>query len=309
MEDASLLCELQQSHGDLNSMIVISDHVCAEYRQKGHPERPERILSTLDYLKSQKKLPIRWLSPGKVSNEQLLRAHSPGHLAQGAAPVADFDADTPAYPAIDSHTRRAAGGALTALAIATQEDGARPFSLFRPPGHHAERDRAMGFCYFNHIAVAALEARQMGFGRVAVFDFDVHHGNGTEEILFEVPGCAFFSVHQFPCYPGTGRESRGNCLNYTVPPGAPREFYRSQLQRALLDLESWKPDLIAVSAGFDAYSKDPLSDAALEIEDYNWLGERLASTRLPLFSLLEGGYSEDLPLLIGAYLKGLSSVS
>jgi acetoin utilization deacetylase AcuC-like enzyme len=176
----------------------------------------------------------------------------------------------------------------------------------RPPGHHATRDRAMGFCYLNNIAIAALEAVATGAKSVAVFDFDVHHGNGTEAILFDRPGVEFFSVHQFPCYPGTGAKNVGkNCFNYPVAPGTPRESWRATLAHALADLKRFRPDLVGVSAGFDAYARDPLADGALLAEDFHWLGQSLRKLGVPFFSLLEGGYSKDLPELIFAYIKGV----
>jgi acetoin utilization deacetylase AcuC-like enzyme len=163
----------------------------------------------------------------------------------------------------------------------------------------------MGFCYLNSIAIAALEARATGFDRVAVFDFDVHHGNGTEAILHQRPGCAFFSIHQFPAYPGTGRRHQDNCFNYTVPPGLSRSAYRDVAVQALDDLHAFEPQLVAVSAGFDAYSGDPLCQQQLEVEDFHWFGTRFREMGVPVFSVLEGGYSDSLPELILAYLLGL----
>ena len=149
-------------------------------------------------------------------------------------------------------------------------------------------------------------ASSTGFKRVAVFDFDVHHGNGTEDILLNQPGIEFFSVHQHPAYPNTGAANRGrNCFNYPVAPGASRETYRAALMHALNDLKHFQPNLIAVSAGFDAYARDPLADAPLLAEDFHWIGESLRKLNVPMFSLLEGGYSRDLPELIFAYLKGV----
>ncbi len=177
----------------------------------------------------------------------------------------------------------------------------------RPPGHHATREHSMGFCYLNNIAIAVLEAVAAGSSRVAVFDFDVHHGNGTEDILLNREGTAFFSIHQFPAYPGTGEKNIGNnCFDYPVVPSAPREIYRVTLARALADLKSFSPDLIAVSAGFDAYVRDPLAQGTLLAEDFHWLGRELRTLKTPFFSLLEGGYSRDLPDLIFAYLKGVA---
>jgi len=165
----------------------------------------------------------------------------------------------------------------------------------------------MGFCYLNNIAIAALEAIATGATRVAVFDFDVHHGNGTEAILLNQPGVEYFSVHQYPCYPGTGSRNAGvNCFNYPVAPEEPRETWRATLARALGDMKYFRPDLVAVSAGFDAYLRDPLADGALEAEDFHWIGKELRGLGAPFFSLLEGGYSSDLPDLILAYLKGIS---
>ncbi len=194
--------------------------------------------------------------------------------------------------------------ALDALKLARA--GQTVFSLMRPPGHHATREHSMGFCYLNNVAIAVLEAQATGAKRLAVFDFDVHHGNGTEDILVNRPGLEFFSVHQYPGYPDTGAENRGrNCFNYPVAPGMPRLTYRAKLANALDDLRSFRPDLVAVSAGFDAYLRDPLADGPLLPEDFYWLGQSLRALTVPLFSLLEGGYSRDLPELILAYLKGI----
>jgi len=192
-------------------------------------------------------------------------------------------------------------------ALAAARAGDTVFSLMRPPGHHALRAASMGFCYLNNIAIAALAATATGAKRVAVFDFDVHHGNGTEDILVNQTGVEFFSVHQHPAYPGTGAENIGrNCFNYPVSSLATRENYRATLRRALDDLRSYRPDLIAVSAGFDAYERDPVGGGPLKVEDFHWLGHSFRALNLPIFSLLEGGYSRDLPELILAYLKGIA---
>ena len=163
----------------------------------------------------------------------------------------------------------------------------------------------MGFCYLNSIAIAVLEALASGFSKVAVFDFDVHHGNGTEDILMNLPHCAYHSVHQHPAYPGTGTSSRNNCYNFPVPPGSPGTKYREACSRAMEQMTKLQPDLIAISAGFDAYKRDPLCDQKMDVEDYHWLGESVRGFGVPTFSVLEGGYSTDLPELIFAYLKGL----
>ena len=322
-------------------MKIITDERCAGYARAGHPERPQRITDTVERLKSQVELPLTWRAPTTVSDGQILRAHAPEVLARLNIPQ-DFDADTPFFENISTYARASAAAALDALEIARA--GESVFSLMRPPGHHATREQSMGFCYLNNIAIAVLAAvavsspspsppeeragvrRQItsssnpltpalspfgrgegvGFKRVAVFDFDVHHGNGSEDILLDQPGTAFFSIHQHPCYPGTGAANAGkNCFNYPVAPSAPRETYRATLARALAGLKNFSPDLIAVSAGFDAYVRDPLAQGTLLAEDFYWLGQSLRAMDVPMFSLLEGGYSRDLPELIFAYLKGV----
>jgi acetoin utilization deacetylase AcuC-like enzyme len=236
--------------------------------------------------------------------EAIERAHSKEHIARVQGAADHFDGDTPAYPNIFEHAKRSVGGALAALNAARAGDAV--FSLLRPPGHHATRDRAMGFCYLNSVAIAAMEALAGGVKRVAVYDFDVHHGNGTEALLVNRSRAALYSIHQHPCYPGTGTKNVGsNCFNYPVAPRTPREEYRKVLSRALDDLKRFKPEFVAVSAGFDAYARDPLAQETLEAEDYHWLGQQLRSLGVPVLSILEGGYSDDLPELILGYLKGL----
>jgi acetoin utilization deacetylase AcuC-like enzyme len=284
-------------------VTIITDTACTGYSRAGHPERPQRITSTVELLKSQTELPLTWATPGSVTVEQILRAHTPEMVARLDTPE-DFDGDTPFFEHISERARASVAAGLDALKLA--REGKSVFSLMRPPGHHATRERTMGFCYLNNIAIAVLEAQATGAKRVAVFDFDVHHGNGTEDISLNRPGVEFFSVQQHPCYPGTGGENHGrNCFNYPVAPGTPRMAYRAVLSRALDDLRNFRPELVAVSAGFDAYARDPLAQGSLLAEDFHWLGESLRALKVPLFSLLEGGYSKDLPELIFAYLKGL----
>jgi acetoin utilization deacetylase AcuC-like enzyme len=282
---------------------IITDERCAGYSCYGHPENPRRVTATVAHLKQQAELPLVWVAPGKASDEQILRAHSPELLARLKIPE-DFNSDTPFYEHIADYARASAAAALDALKAA--RNGENVFSLMRPPGHHATHDQAMGFCYLNNIAIAVLDAVATGAKRVAVYDFDVHHGNGTETILLHQPQVAFFSVHLHPFYPGTGGVNVGrNCFNYPVLPSAPRETYCATLARSLDDLKKFQPDLIAVSAGFDAYVRDPLGGGILEVEDFHWLGQSLRASGVPVFSVLEGGYSRDLPELIFAYLKGV----
>lgn len=286
-------------------MKIFTDERCTQYSSFGHPERPARISKTLELLRAQKELPITWEAPVAFDDEVVLRAHTRAHLEGVKRAEGAFDGDTPAHENLIDHARRSIGGALGALKAA--QAGEVAFSLMRPPGHHATREKAMGFCYLNSVAIAALEALATGARKVAVYDFDVHHGNGTEAILVDEPKASFYSIHQHPCYPGTGTTDVGrNCFNFPVAPRTPREEYRKVLQRALEAMAKGKPDIIAVSAGFDAFARDPLAQETLEADDYHWMGESLRKLGIPVFSLLEGGYSKELPELIFAYLKGLA---
>ena len=284
---------------------IISDERCIGFARAGHPENPRRVTDTVALLQSQKELPLDWTAPGKnASDEIILRAHAPEMLARLEVP-ADIDGDTPFFENISGYARASVAASLDALKYARA--GETIFSLMRPPGHHATRHKSMGFCYLNNVAIATLEARATGARRVAVFDFDVHHGNGTEDILLNQPGVEFFSVHQNRAFPpDTGAENAGhNCFNYPVAPNASRLMYRAKLAHALDDLRSYRPEVIAVSAGFDAYVGDPLAESLLLAEDFYWLGQELRALKSPFFSLFEGGYSQDLPELIFAYLKGV----
>lgn len=283
---------------------IITDDRCTGYHSPGHPERPARIVGTLEKLRSQNELPIEWRKPEPASDETILRAHPAEYLARLRVPY-DFDADTAWFPEIETLARLSAGAGVVAADLARQ--GETVFSLMRPPGHHATRDEVMGFCYLSNMAITVLHALATGTKRVAVFDFDVHHGNGTEDILRDVPGAAFISIHEHPCYPGSGANHVGaNCFNFPVAPESSRETYRATLTAALSHLQDTKPELVAVSAGFDAYAGDPLANSPLIAEDFHWLGQQLRALGLPMFSLLEGGYSDDLPELVFAYLKGVN---
>jgi len=167
--------------------------------------------------------------------------------------------------------------------------------------------RAMGFCYLSNVAIAALDALENGAGRVAIWDFDAHHGNGTEAIVAHNPRIVFASIHQFPAYPGTGAKSFANIDNYPVAPHTPRAQHVDVAEHALENLLKFKPDLLLVSAGFDAYSGDPLVQMTLELEDFAKFGEWLRTIGIPTAAILEGGYSNELPELIDAFLTSWSS--
>ncbi len=280
-------------------MIIFHDPQCTQYHRAGDPERPARITATVPIL-STRHPDWAWREPQPATDVELLRAHAREHIEHVANAVHDFDSDTPAHPNIEKYARQSAGAAIAAARAAIKDDHA--FSLMRPPGHHATRNRAMGFCYFNNIAIAALDALEHGTSRVAIWDFDAHHGNGTEDIVTGNERIAFASIHQSPCYPGTGRNSFANILNYPIPPYGARSLHMEAIERALQDLIRFKPGLLLVSAGFDAFVNDPITQMSLEKEDFATMGKRLADLDVPVAAILEGGYSDELPELIDAFL-------
>ena len=297
-------------------MTIFYDPSCLEYSSPGHPERPERIARTAPLLK-ERHPDWEWRKPTTATDTQVLRAHSREHVQGVANALERFDLDTPFYPNIEMHARRSAGAAIEATRSALRGNAA--FSLMRPPGHHATRNRAMGFCYFSNIAVAALDALAVAGSadtdpagppppatgrveRIAIWDFDGHHGNGTEAIVAHNERIRFASIHQFPAYPGTGAKSFANIDNYPIAPYTPREEILEVARRSLDKLIAFEPDLLLVSAGFDAYARDPLLQLTLEREDFATFGEWLGELEIPVAVVLEGGYSNDLPELIDAFL-------
>lgn len=289
-----------------DTMIIFHDPRCVQYSRAGHPERPARISRTIDLLHEH--YPgWQWREPVPADETMLHRAHSERHVDAIRRATCDFDADSPCYPEVFDHAARATGAAVEVARAAIH--GKRSFSLMRPPGHHAMREQAMGFCYFNHIAVAALDALAHGAKRVAIWDFDAHHGNGTEHIVRGHPRITFASIHQYPCYPGTGGRSFGNIHNFPVPPGAPRQRHMKAISEALETLLAAAPDLLLVSAGFDAYARDPITEMTLEPEDFATCGQWLRDASVPAGAILEGGYSNDLPELVEAFLGGWSGAS
>ncbi len=280
-------------------MTILHDPRCADYGSSMRPEQPARITRSAAHLRAAHPGWTWRVPPEAVPDETLLLAHTPAHLKR-LGQRRDFDADTPYFSGIAEHARRAVSAALAAADLALA--GERAFTLMRPPGHHATSDQAMGFCYLNHIALAALSARARGTARVAIWDFDAHHGNGTEAILHGREGFLFTSVHQFPGYPGTGTASFANCRNWPVAPRVPRARHLAALRESLDAVIAFQPGLVLVSAGFDAYAHDPITAMTLEAEDFATLGRWLRASGLPAAAILEGGYSDDLPLLVDAFL-------
>lgn len=278
--------------------IYYSDK-CLGYSQPGHPESPARTESTHAFLK---KKGYAFTGPEPCSEEDILIAHTQ-RLLDVVKRENFFDLDTPAYEGIYEIARISAGGAIDA-AMHCLENGEKAFSLTRPPGHHATKNDLGGFCYFNSIAIASLKAGKKA-GKVAIVDFDCHHGNGTEDIMLGRKDVLYLSLHQSPLFPGTGLKSRDNCINFPLSSGTSPEEYLKLFEEGLKKVEKFGPDLLAVSAGFDSYRLDPITSLELEQDTYREIGRMLAALGTPTFSVLEGGYSRDLPECIYEFLKGL----
>jgi acetoin utilization deacetylase AcuC-like enzyme len=270
----------------------------------GHPERPERLEAVIGALDAETGLDLDRRAAEEASVADLERVHPTAYVqrlfdASPSAGVISLDADTTLSVGSVRAARLAAGAVTGAVRAVAGGQTDRAFCAVRPPGHHAEPDTPMGFCLFSSVAVGARVAQDLGLKRVAVIDFDVHHGNGTQA-AFEADDDLFLgSIHQSPLYPGTGMESEtgvGNIVNATVPPHAPRELWRRQFEaRLMAGLDAFAPDLVMISAGFDAHRRDPLAHQSLEAEDYAWATRAIveASRRTAkgrVVSSLEGGY-------------------
>lgn len=283
-------------------MKIFYSPKCLSYSQPGHPESPERARLTFEYLKEHG---YSFQEPQPCTEEDILLVHSRHHL-ESVKNESFFDFDTPVHAGIYDIARLSAGSAIDA-AKSCLTDGEMTFSLMRPPGHHATRNELGGFCYFNNIAIACLTALRdfNTVNKVAVVDFDCHHGNGTEDILLGKRETLYLSLHQSPFYPGTGQKSRDNCINYPLSAGTTPEQYLTALEEGLRQVEAFGPDLLAVSAGFDSYKLDPITNLTLELDTYKKIGKMLNSLNKPAFSILEGGYSRDLPKCVHNFLTGL----
>jgi acetoin utilization deacetylase AcuC-like enzyme len=275
----------------------------------GHPERPERLAAVRRGLRAAGlDGELIACEPRPATPEELLRVHTPGHvesLARTAGVGGRFDPDTCAGPRTYEAALLAAGAVAEAVTRVLDGRLERAFCAVRPPGHHATADRAMGFCYLNNVAVGAAAALAQGLERVAVIDFDVHHGNGTQEMFWNDPRVLYVSSHQFPFYPGTGAlhedgggEGRGFTVNLPLPAGCGDGEYASVYREIVLPVgRAFDPQLVIVSAGFDAARGDPLAgmdltpDAFGELMDV-CLAVALGAAGGRLVAVLEGGYDE-----------------
>ncbi|MGI8560611.1 MAG: histone deacetylase family protein [Luteimonas sp.] len=285
-------------------MPVFTHDAClAHDTGPGHAERPQRLEAVTKALREGIE-GLVWHDAPRATREQLLRVHTPALLESvlGTRPASriHLDPDTLLSPGSAEAGLRATGAAVAAVDCVLGGKATAAFCAVRPPGHHATGSHAMGFCLFNSVAVAAAHALEHhGLDRVSVVDFDVHHGNGTQAIFEAEPRVQYLSSHQMPLYPDTGHPDErgvGNIFNAALPPGAGSRRFRQAWQDLLLPaLDAFTPQLILVSAGFDAHWRDPLAQIQLDAEDFTWitaqlrvLADRHAQGRI--VSMLEGGY-------------------
>ena len=282
-------------------MIIISSEKCLGYFEYGQPESPSRISRTIPILKTAGYI---FQEPTvKVSETELAEAHSPTYVESIKNATFPYDPECPKYPNLFFCASLAVEAALTTLEKTLQ--GENSFSLMRPPGHHAGK-RPMGFCYFNNAAIVTLGALKH-LERAAVLDIDYHHGNGTQEILFAKENVLHADIHCKRSWPGTGKRSERNCLNFLVENFCSEEEYLDKLEHALVEIKKFNPKILIVSAGFDTFKNDPVGGLGLEIRTYKKIGERINGSAKELgiktCSLLEGGYSKELPECILEYLR------
>jgi len=304
------------------TILMTNDTGLSHQMPPGHPEQ----IARLEYVNRALAAPEfdtldRRASP-MATEADLQLAHPESHVTaiRDAAPesgLVALDPDTSMSPATWDAAMRGVGGCLAAVDAVLAGEAKTAFVATRPPGHHAEKTRPMGFCLFGNVAIAAKHALERhGLSRVAIVDFDVHHGNGTQDLLWDEPRTLFISTHQMPLYPGTGaaqeRGAHGNILNAPLSPGTDGGTMRSVYSSRLLKrLQEYEPELILISAGFDAHKDDPLANLNWTTEDFGWITQELCKVAREtcdgkVVSSLEGGYNLDaLAASVAAHVTGL----
>ncbi len=289
----------------MTTVLITHEDCYAHVTPPGHPEQVARLDAVLGALEGMDLLRV---TAPLAAEDDLLRAHPKAHVdaIRTAAPDEGWrslDADTHMSVGSLQAAYRAAGGVVRAVDIVMGGEASNAFSAMRPPGHHAERQTAMGFCFFGNVAIAAKHALEHhGLERVAIVDFDVHHGNGTQDLVEDDPRILFCSTHQSPLYPGTGAAHEvgvDNVLNVPLPEGTGSKPFRKVMENQVLPrVDAFAPQLLLISAGFDAHMNDPLAGMNLTTEDFEWVTARLCDLADRhcvgrVVSALEGGYDLD----------------
>jgi acetoin utilization deacetylase AcuC-like enzyme len=285
--------------------LVTSDTYQNHNTGEGHPEKIDRVTAVIDNFKKIDNKELIWKKPSKFDQSFLINTHSSEYidLVSKSFPengLAFLDGDTIVSPGSKEATKDAVGSIITAIDGVQQKEFKNAFCAVRPPGHHAEKDKAMGFCIYNNVAVGAnYLIEKYKYNKVAIIDFDVHHGNGTQDIFYNNEKVLYISTHQYPYYPGSGSEKEtgkfNNILNIPLEAGTTAEQFLNAYENVLKKLKEFKPEFLLFSAGFDAHIDDPLAQLRLTSEDFYHLTKRTLEVSKSMcngnvVSILEGGY-------------------
>ena len=285
--------------------LITSDTYQNHNTGEGHPEKSDRVTAVIDNFKRLDNKNLIWKKPTKFDQSFLINTHSSEYidLVSKSFPkngLAFLDGDTVVSPGSKDATKDAVGSIITAIDGVQNKDFKNAFCAVRPPGHHAEKDKAMGFCIYNNVAVGAnYLIEKYKYNKVAIIDFDVHHGNGTQDIFYNNEKVLYISTHQYPYYPGSGSEKEkgkfNNVFNIPLEAGTTAEKYLNAYEHVLKKLKEFKPEFLLFSAGFDAHIDDPLAQLRLNSEDFYQLTKRTLDVVKSfcngnVVSILEGGY-------------------
>ena len=285
--------------------LITSDTYQNHNTGEGHPEKIDRVTAVIDNFKRLDNKNLIWKKPTKFDQSFLINTHSSEYidLVSKSFPengLAFLDGDTVVSPGSKDATKDAVGSIITAIDGVQNKDFKNAFCAVRPPGHHAEKDKAMGFCIYNNVAVGAnYLIEKYKYNKVAIIDFDVHHGNGTQDIFYNNEKVLYISTHQYPYYPGSGSENEkgkfNNVFNIPLEAGTTAEEYLNAYEHVLKKLKEFKPEFLLFSAGFDAHINDPLAQLRLNAEDFYQLTKRTLDVLKSfcngnVVSILEGGY-------------------
>ena len=285
--------------------LITSDTYQNHNTGEGHPEKIDRVTSVIENFKKLDNKNLIWKKPSSFDHNLLINTHSSEYIkqVQQSFPESGFnflDGDTVVSPGSKDATKDAVGSIITAIDGVHNKEFKNAFCAVRPPGHHAEKEKAMGFCIYNNVAVGAnYLLEKYKYNKVAIIDFDVHHGNGTQNIFYDNKKVLFISTHQYPYYPGSGSEKEkgnfNNVLNIPLEAGTSAEKYLNAYENVLNKVREFKPEFLLLSAGFDAHIDDPLAQLQLSSEDFYKITKRTLEISKPfcngnVVSILEGGY-------------------